>query len=657
MELQEIKGLGPKNIKLLNKLGIFSINDLINYYPYRYNKIETKSLMEHEDFNKIVVKGIVSSIPTISYIKRKMNSLRFKADIDGKLINIVIFNRSFLKPHLTINKQVIILGKYDQKRNTIIASDIKLDINLDNKVESIYHCTTGISSKTLNNYINQALKCVEVDDYIPSYLKERYSFIDKDKSLLEIHNPEDESILKKALIRLKYEELFIFMLKMERLREQNKEENEYFIRNINEEWKNEFIKQIPFELTEDQVKAIDDITIDLNSPRRMNRLIQGDVGSGKTIVGFAACYLMAKANYQSALMVPTEILANQHYNNMKKILPLRVELLTGTTTKSKKEEIYNKLMNNEIDVIIGTHALLNEQIEFNNLGLVITDEQHRFGVNQRHILRNKGQKPDVLYMSATPIPRTYALTIYKDMDITSIKTLPKGRKKVTTYLKKYNEIKEVLSMIYEQLKQSNQIFVVAPLIEENDSSNMESVMDLKEKLQKAFKNYNIDIIHGKMKNKDKDIIMNEFKENKINILISTTVIEVGIDIPNATMMVIFDASRFGLSTLHQLRGRVGRGEKEGTCILISNSEHERLKVMTTTNDGFEISENDFKLRGHGDLFGVKQHGDMIFKIASLKNDYKILMQTKEDANEFIETKNLYDYKNISDEIDKINNQD
>lgn len=657
MELQEIKGLGPKNIKLLNKLGIFNINDLINYYPYRYNKIETKSLMEHSDFNKIVVKGVVISTPTISYIKRKMNSLRFKVEIDGKLINVVIFNRAFLKPHLTINKQIIILGKYDQKRNTITASDIKLDINLDNQIESIYHCTTGISSKMINNYVNQALKSVEVEDYIPSYLKDSYSFIDKDESLIEIHNPKDESNLKKALIRLKYEELFIFMLKMEKLREQNKEENEYFIRDINEKWKDDFISLIPFELTGDQIKAIDDIILDLNSPKRMNRLIQGDVGSGKTIVAFAACYLMAKANYQSALMVPTEILANQHYNNIKKILPLRVELLTGTITKSKKEEIYNKLINNEIDLIIGTHALLNEQIEFNNLGLVITDEQHRFGVNQRHILRNKGQKPDVLYMSATPIPRTYALTIYKDMDITSIKTLPKGRKKVITYLKKYDEIKDVLSIMYEQLKQNNQIFVVAPLIEESDSSNMESVMDLKEKLQKAFKSYNIDIIHGKMKNKDKENIMNLFKENEINILISTTVIEVGIDIPNATTMVIFDASRFGLSTLHQLRGRVGRGQKEGICILISNSEHERLKVMTKTNDGFEIGENDFKLRGHGDLFGVKQHGDMIFKIASLKNDYKILMQTKEDASKFIETKNIYDYKNINEEINKINNQD
>lgn len=657
MELQDIKGLGPKGILILNKLGINTPNDLISYYPYRYNKIETKALSDHDDFNKVVVKGIISSIPTVNYFKKKMNSLRFKAEVDGKLINIIIFNRPFLKQYLTINKQIIIIGKYEQNKNSITASDIKLDISQDNKIESIYHTTTGISSKAINNYIMDALKSAKPVDYIPEYLRDRYSFISKSESLYEIHNPSNEDKMKKALIRLKYEELFLFMLKMEKLKEQNKEESEVFIRNINDSSINEFFELTPFKLTPDQEKAIYEIADDLNSPRRMNRLIQGDVGSGKTIVAFAACYLMAKSNFQSALMVPTEILALQHYSNMKKLLPLRIEILTSNTPNSKKKDIYQKLINCEIDVIIGTHSLLNEKIEFGNLGLVITDEQHRFGVNQRHALRNKGLKPDVLYMSATPIPRTYALTIYKDMDITSIKTLPTGRKKVVTYLKKYDQIKEVLESVYNELKQDSQIFVVAPLIEESESSNMENVLDLKEKFSCAFKNYTVDIIHGKMKNKDKENVMNLFKENKINILISTTVIEVGIDVPNVTMMIIFDASRFGLATLHQLRGRIGRGTKEGTCILISNSEHERLKVMTTTNDGFEISENDFKLRGHGDLFGVKQHGDMVFKIASLKNDYKILLKTKEDAAEFIETKNIYDYPNIKEELDKINAQD
>lgn len=657
MSLQNIKGIGPKSENILNKMGILNTNDLITYYPYRYNIIEVKPLLEQENLNRIVVKGKISGIPTLTYFKKKMNCIRFKAEVESKLINIVIFNRQFLKPYLSINKEIIIIGKYDANKNTISASDIKLDITKDKTIECIYHCTSGITSRQLNNYINEALKLVKPIDYIPDYISKKYEFLDKVNSLLIIHNPKDEQTIKKALIRLKYEELFIFMLKMERLKEQNKEESNQFVKHIDEKYIEEFIKFIPFKLTEDQYKAILDIKEDLNSRRRMNRLIQGDVGSGKTVVAFAACYLMSKINNQSALMVPTEILAVQHYNNMKKMLPINIELLTGTTTKKKKTEIKSKLLNGEIDVIIGTHALLTDDIEFKNLGLVITDEQHRFGVNQRHSLKNKGNKPDVLYMSATPIPRTYALTIYKDMDISNIKTLPNGRKPVKTYLKKYNQIQEVLQMTYEELKKGNQIFVVAPLIEDSESSNMENVIDLKSKFEKAFKNYNISIVHGKMKNKEKEEVMNSFKENKTNILISTTVIEVGIDIPNATMMIIFDASRFGLSTLHQLRGRIGRGTKEGTCILISNSEHERLKVMTETNDGFEISENDFKLRGHGDLFGIKQHGDMVFKIASLKDDYRILLQAKEDASEFIETKNIYDYTCLKEELDKIISQD
>ena len=657
MQLQDIKGIGPKAEKLLNNLGITNIDELVSYYPYKYNKIEAKALIE-QDNNKICVIGKITSIPTITYFKRKINVIRFKSEIDSKLINISIFNRAFLKPNLTINKDIIIMGKYEQDKNSITASDIILDLNRNNKIESIYHLTQGITSRTLNNYINEALKKCTVKDLIPEYIKDKYNFLDKKQSLIELNNPTEEKKLKQALIRLKYEELFVFMMKMEYLKEQNKEKNKCFKRNIKKEWIEEFKETIPFKLTPDQEKAIDEIINDLNSERRMNRLVQGDVGSGKTIVAFAASYLMKKANYQSAIMVPTEILANQHYINIKKILPnLNVELLTSATPKNKKKEIYENLKQNKIDVIIGTHAILNDELEFNNLGLVVTDEQHRFGVNQRHALRNKGLKPDVLYMSATPIPRTYALTIYKDMDVTSIKTLPSGRKEVKTYLKKYSEIKEVLELIYQQLKNNNQVFVVAPLVEDSDVSDLESVNDLKEKFDKAFKNYKINIIHGKMKNKEKDEIMNSFKNNDTNILISTTVIEVGIDVPNATMMVIFDASCFGLSTLHQLRGRIGRGDKEGTCILISDQEQERLKVMTETCDGFEISENDFKLRGHGDLFGVKQHGDMIFKISNLHTDYKIFIQTKKDAEEFINTKNIYDYKYLKEEINKIISQD
>ena len=374
----------------------------------------------------------------------------------------------------------------------------------------------------------------------------------------------------------------------------------------------------------------------------MNRILQGDVCSGKTIVAIIDMYLNSLSGYQSALMAPTEILAIQHYNNIKEILKgtkINIELLVGSQTKKEKKLIYDSLEDGTTNIVIGTHALIQEEVKYKNLGLVITDEQHRFGVNQRALLNEKGTMPDILYMSATPIPRTYALTIYGDMDISIIKEMPKGRIPIKTYIKKDTEIKDVLDMMYEELKQKHQIYVIAPLIEESENSDLTNVLELRDKMNLAFgSKYKIDIIHGKVATGAKDLIMTEFKQGKINILISTTVIEVGVDVPNASMMVIFDANRFGLSTLHQLRGRVGRGNIESKCVLISKEDAKRLEIMENTNDGFEISEEDFKLRGHGDLFGTKQSGDMNFKIASVRADYKILVQVKKDSLEYLNDK-------------------
>ena len=385
----------------------------------------------------------------------------------------------------------------------------------------------------------------------------------------------------------------------------------------------------------------------------MNRLLQGDVGSGKTIISILALYANFLSGYQGALMVPTEILATQHYENIKELfngLDIKVELLIGSLSKKEKDNIHKKLETGEINLIIGTHALIQDDVSYNNLGLVVTDEQHRFGVLQRSSLKNKGNMPDVLYMSATPIPRTYALTIYGDMDISTIKSLPVGRKSIKTYLKSTNEIKDVLYMMNDQLKEGHQVYVICPLIEESENIDLTNVNELKDKMELAFgKNYNIGVVHGKLNAKDKDKIMNEFSLNQVQILISTTVIEVGVDVPNTTMMVIFDANRFGLSTLHQLRGRVGRSIFESKCVLISNSDTERLEVMTKTNNGFKISEEDFRLRGHGDLFGIKQSGDMSFKIANLKEDYNILLQAREDSLEFLKSNNLED-KNLAFKI-------
>lgn len=663
MNLKDIKGLGPKSIAMLNKLNIYDSNDLLTHYPFRYEMLERTDLRKVvSEEEKIVVDGKVDSIPVVIRIKAGLNKMNLRlVTTDGFIVGVSIFNRAFLKKQLTIGSNIIVIGKYNKEKNVITAHDIRLG-SLSNslKIEPIYHTTTGLSNKVLSNYINYALVCCskDIEDYIPDYLIKKYDFVNKKTALNIIHNPSSLEKLKQVTIRLKYEELFEFMFKINYLKQKNKESNLGIERNIDLDKINEFINKLHFELTNDQKNAVDEIVKDLNKKTRMNRLLQGDVGSGKTIVAIIGMYANFLSGYQSALMAPTEILAIQHFNNIKKVLEnydINIELLTGSTTKKEKTRIYKELEEGKIDIIVGTHALIQEDVKYFNLGLVITDEQHRFGVNQRANLRNKGVMPDVLYMSATPIPRTYALTIYGDMDITSIKEMPKGRKPILTYLKKEEEIKDVLSMMLEELKAGHQIYVIAPLIEESDNSDLSNVNELKEKMILAFgKNYKIDMIHGKVQSGVKDLVMNNFKEGKIDILISTTVIEVGVDVPNASMIVIFDAERFGLSTLHQLRGRVGRGTTESKCILISNSDTKRLSVMCETNDGFLISEEDFKLRGSGDLFGTRQSGDMLFKIANLKQDYKILLQAKKDSEEFLKSEEL-DTKKLKDLlINKIN---
>ena len=657
MELIELPGVGPKSLKLLNKLNIYTINDLLNYYPFRYEIIKLNDINEMNDGDKVCVEGIIEKIPTLIRLKGNMNKMSFRIETNNTLVNVVIFNRGFMKKHFEIGKTILIIGKWDNKKNTIVASDFRFEKINGTKIESVYRTTNGLPRKNLSNYIEEAIKLNinELEDYIPNYLIEKYNFMDKETAVKLVHNPSDINDIKQAQIRLKYEELFTFMLKINCLKLKNQNNNIGLKRDIDNTMLTEFIKSIPFELTIDQIKAVNDIKTDMIEPRRMNRLLQGDVGSGKTIVSIIACYINYLSGYQSAFMAPTEILARQHYDNIKSLfngLNIKIELLTGSTPKKEKKEIYKKLNNNEIDLIIGTHALIQDEVEYNNLGLVITDEQHRFGVNQRSNLRNKGTMPDILYMSATPIPRTYALTIYGDMDISSIKTRPTGRKDIITKVKTNKEIIDVLKSIKIELDNNHQVYVIAPLIEESEKSDMENVIKLKEKFIKAFPNRNIEILHGKMTPIEKEEIMNSFSKNETNILISTTVIEVGVDVKNATVITIFDADRFGLSTLHQLRGRVGRNDLQSYCFLISDKSKERLQILEHSNDGFEISEQDFKLRGQGDLFGVKQSGDMSFKIANIKDDFKILMQAKQDSLEFLNS-NLIDTLDTNGHIKKI----
>lgn len=662
LDVSKVKGIGPKSLMLLNKIGIYTVDDLVTHYPFRYDVLTRSDLKNVKEEEKVVIDGKVESVPILLRFKAGLNKLNFRLVTTTGVVGVSIFNRAFMKNNLTIGTNVIVIGKYDAKKNVITASDIKFGLLTNQaKIEPVYHSTSGLTNKNMLAYINTALLMngKDITDYIPTSYQEKYHFSNKRTALNIVHNPPSIEKLKEAQIRLKYEEFFTFMFKINYLKEQHKKEKTGIKRNLTEEDLNTIISKIPFELTGDQLKAIEEIRKDLNSSSRMNRILQGDVGSGKTIVGILAMYLNYLSGYQSALMSPTEILAIQHYNNIKSLLKdtkINVELLVGSQTKKEKQAIYKELESGNIDMIVGTHALIQEEVKYKDLGLVITDEQHRFGVNQRALLNNKGTMPDVLYMSATPIPRTYALTIYGDMDVSIIKEMPKGRIPVKTYVKKDTEIKDVLELMYEELKEKHQIYVIAPLIEESENSDLTNVIELRDKMNLAFgSKYDIDIVHGKMATAAKDLIMNEFKQNKIQILISTTVIEVGVDVPNASMIVIFDANRFGLSTLHQLRGRVGRGSIASKCILISNSDTKRLEIMEHTNDGFEISEEDFKLRGHGDLFGTKQSGDMTFKIASIKQDYKILMQAKKDSLEYLEDKNSNKEELKIALIDSINN--
>ena len=640
MDLKTIKGIGIKGEERLNKLGIYDVNDLLTYFPSRYDVLKRSDLNNIDTLDKVVIDGKIESVPLVLRFNKGLNKMNFRLVTKDRMIGVSIFNRAFMKTHLTIGTNVIVIGKYDKDKNILTASDIRLgSLSNETKIEAIYHLTNGLSNKNLSNYINLGLMMYgkELPDYIPLYLQEKYHFINKRITLNIVHNPTDMEKLKLMIKRLKYEELFVFMAKVYYLNEKNRKDSG-LTRNIKESEITSFYEILPFSLTDDQKKVIHEIVEDMNSSKVMNRLLQGDVGSGKTIVSFAAMYFNKLAGYQSALMAPTEILATQHYNNIQKLFKDKVKarLLIGSLTKKEKKEIVEELSSGKIDIVIGTHALIQEDVTYCNLGLVITDEQHRFGVNQRANLKNKGITPDVLYMSATPIPRTFALTIYGDMDISTIKEMPKGRLPVKTIVKKDDEIKDVLNLMYEELQKKHQIYVIAPLIEgDSDINEQKSVSNLQDKMNVAFgMKYHIGILHGKMANSLKDEIMLKFKNSEIDILISTTVIEVGVDVPNASMIVIFDANKFGLSTLHQLRGRVGRGNIQSTCILISKEETERLKILEKTVDGFEIAEEDFKLRGSGDLFGTRQSGEIMFKIANLKEDYRILLAAKEDATEF-----------------------
>lgn len=640
-ELETIEGIGPKTKELLNKIKIYTVEDLLNYYPYRYDIIKRSDLSNLSDGDKIIIDGIVEGQPTTIYINKSLKKMIFRISTKTMILNVTLYNRAHLYSDLKSGKEVTIIGKYNKLKNTVIVSDIRFGLLPPSaKIEPIYYTTEGLTVKQISKFEAIALENDYNEiDLVPRYIEEKYNLMNKKSAIKNIHVPEDILLLKKARQRIKYEELFMYVLKINYLKNKINNDNLAIERNIDKDKLDKFIKSLPFELTLDQDKAVNDIINDLSIKKRMNRLLQGDVGSGKTVIALIAVYANYLSKYQSALMAPTEILAVQHYEEAKKIFSkykLNIALLTSSTSNKDKKTIHEELENGKIDLIIGTQALIQENVKYKKLGLVITDEQHRFGVNQRDTFKSKGISPDVLSMSATPIPRTYALTIYGDTDVSSIKSKPKGRKEIITVFKKEKDITDVLEMMKKELELNHQIYVVVPMIDTESDSEKESVYDLEEKMNKAFgKISKIGIIHGKLDPKDKDKVMKDFEKNKINILISTTVIEVGVNVPNASMIVIFNANMFGLSTLHQLRGRVGRGDTQSYCVLVAKESEERLRFLESTSDGFEISEYDFQTRGEGDLFGTRQSGELGLKMANIKRDFKMLLKAKEDADEFI----------------------
>lgn len=653
-DVKYIKGVGPSRVQLLNKIGIFTLKDLITYYPRDYqDRSKPKELYECYDGEEATIEVVATSRLTDTRLKNKKTMQKLQVRDESAVATITWFNQSYLKSKFEIGKKYRFYGKINNKYGRIeINSPVFDEIEKKNntgKIIPIYPLTYQLTQNTIRKIIENGLEEVNkqggLKETLPQYLLEEYNLENINQATKDIHFPKEFENFKTARNRLVFEELLSTQLALLQLKNNNLTEQKgiRFDKNV---LMSDVINILPFNLTKSQLKVLEEIDNNMESDKSMNRLLQGDVGSGKTIVAMVSAYKAVKSGYQVAILAPTAILATQHLVNFQKILnqfDIKCELLISGITKSKKTEILEKLENGEIDILIGTHAMLEENVKFKNLGLVVTDEQHRFGVKQRTKMAEKGQNPDVLVMSATPIPRTLALILYGDLDISIIDELPPNRKKIETYAVSKKLEERVNNFVIKQIEEGRQAYIVCPLVEdsEDEENDLKSVISLYEKCKKeTFANYTVEYIHGKMKQKEKDEIMEQFKKGEIQILISTTVIEVGVDVPNSSIMVIEDAQRFGLAQLHQLRGRVGRGEYQSYCILKYQGKGEntrqRMKVMCDTNDGFIISQKDLELRGSGDFFGTNQHGIPDFKIANLFTDIEILKLAQEVAITIIE---------------------
>lgn len=644
--LSVLPGIGPKSAEKYKKLGIETVEDLLLYFPFRYEDFKSKNVLDLEDGEKAVVSGIVATPANVQYYGYKRNRLRFTIKQGELVLAVSFFNQPYLADKIELGQTVAVFGKWDKAKGAL--TGMKLLAQVEDDLQPVYRLSQGVSQSALVKVIKTAFEAgldQLLEENLPQILMDKYHLLSRRQAVRAMHFPKDLEEYKQALRRVKFEELLFFQLQLQVLKEENRSVGQGIVLDWDKKKLKALQAKLPFTLTEAQERSLNEILADMRSPYHMNRLLQGDVGSGKTVVAGLVMYAAVTAGKQAALMVPTEILAEQHLQSLTSLFPsLRILLLTGSLKAAERRERLELVQTGQVDLIVGTHALIQEGVHFHDLGLVIIDEQHRFGVAQRRILREKGQNPDVLMMTATPIPRTLAITAFGDMDVSIIEQMPAGRKEIITRWVKHQQLNLVLDWLVKEIQKGSQAYVISPLIEESEALDLKNAIALEEELIAYFGDQaRIALLHGKMKGEEKEAIMQAFKQGEIDLLVSTTVIEVGVNVPNATVMIIMDADRFGLSQLHQLRGRVGRGDKQSYAVLVANPKTEsgkrRMKIMTETTNGFVLAEEDLKLRGSGEIFGTRQSGIPEFQVANLIEDYPILEEARKVAVQVVTTPN------------------
>lgn len=654
MDLKTLR-ISSKKIEILHNMNIMRVEDLLTYYPFRYEQIEALPRCEWEKECKVALEGIILTRASVLRIKGKQSITKFKITYEDETFDVTIFNRPWVSA-FTVGKKITIIGKYDgNTRITALQYNFK-PLSEQLGIHPVYTLREGISQKDIQKYIEKAWVATHerIVDFIPWEYIEKYRLISRRKALYFIHHPSHLDVVKQSLRHLKYEEFLKFQLTMQAMKMRESEIVHGHAKRFSMEDVMQLKKAFAFSLTADQESVIEEILDDLKSDKVMYRMLQGDVGCGKTLVAAFGLYACVLAHKQAAFMAPTEILAKQHYHNLSELFKdfdIHVEVLYASLKAAEKKAVLQRLANNEIDIIVGTHALFQNDVVYDDLGMVVADEQHRFGVAQRRKLLEKGDKVDFLLMSATPIPRTLAISLYGDMDVSTIEELPKGRQPVSTTLIKSKSMSSILDQVLDLIDAGNQCYVVCPAIEKNEDFDMRNVMDIYDGMQHALgKKYHVGLLHGKMSTQEKDEVMDFFVRGNIDILVSTTVIEVGVDVKDANIMVIYDAHRFGLSQIHQLRGRVGRGNQPGYCFLLTSTKDtdslQRLQICVQTRDGFAISKADLQLRGPGDILGTRQSGVPGFILGDVVQDANILEVAREDATNIIQNIEDESYKNI-----------